>query len=174
MKWLPLFLVTILAAGCGQKPPPAIDIFTAAFMGSVGLLKQHVDAGTDLELRDTLGGSSPLGITAVFGHVDAARYLIESGANLEAKNSDGVTPLIVAAFFGHTDIVRLLIHSGADLTAINPDGNTALDTVAGEWTQELEQLYLFIGEALKIPLNIEKIKLARPGIADALSAAIEE
>ncbi len=32
-----------------------MDIFTAAVMGNVGLLKQHVEAGTDLELRDSLG-----------------------------------------------------------------------------------------------------------------------
>jgi len=70
--------------------------------------------------------------------------------------------------------VRLFIHSGANLKATNRDGDTALEAVAGEWTPELEQMYKFIGEAWKMPLNIEKIRLARPEIAEALSAAMEE
>ncbi|KAG0363032.1 Glycerophosphoryl diester phosphodiesterase family-domain-containing protein [Gamsiella multidivaricata] len=55
---------------------------------------------------------TPLSIACRLGHVDAARLLVQFGANLNAQDEDGESCLIIASKNGHTECVRLLI-SGA-------------------------------------------------------------
>jgi ankyrin repeat protein len=52
------------------------------------------------------------------GHVDAARLLIERGANLEAREAwHGQTALMWAAAQGHTEMLKELLARGADVNA---------------------------------------------------------
>ena len=51
------------------------------------------------------------------GHHDICRLLIDKGAQLEAKNTKGLTPLHIAVTQGHIEIVRLLCDRGADIEA---------------------------------------------------------
>lgn len=43
--------------------------------------------------------------------------LLESGANVDSRNSDGATPLYGAAQNGHVGVVRLLLFHRADVNA---------------------------------------------------------
>ncbi len=151
-----------------------VDIWTAASTGEIGLLQQHIEAGTDLDQPNPLTGSTPLGMAIFRGHAAAARVLVESGADIEAKNADGATPLITAAFFGHEDIVRMLIHAGADLDARNRMGFSALQSVDSEWSDEIEGVYKFFERITQVDLDLEAIRAARPGIAEVLRVAAGE
>ncbi len=51
------------------------------------------------------------------GHAPEVRALLDKGANINAKDSQGDTPLHIAAKYGHTDVAALLIAKGADLEA---------------------------------------------------------
>jgi len=64
------------------------------------------------------------------GDVEAAKWLIENGADINAKNNNDYTALINAAINGYTAIVELLIENGADINAKNNNGNTALTLAA--------------------------------------------
>jgi ankyrin repeat protein len=55
---------------------------------------------------------TPLHFAATTGSVDAARLLLQKGADVEAKSKSGVTALMIAATMGHTDVVRLLVQEG--------------------------------------------------------------
>ena len=46
---------------------------------------------------------------------EICQYLIDNGADLEAKSSIGRTPLHLCSLRGHEKIVRLLINNGADI-----------------------------------------------------------
>ena len=153
--------------GCG-KQKPAMDTWTAAGTGNLGVIEQHVAADSDLNARESDGGSTPLIVAALFGQTEAARMLIENGAKLETKNNDGATALHVAAFFCHPETVALLLASGADVNARNIRGETPLDTVSGRWSPALEGVYVTIAGALQIPLDIERIKRVRPWMARLL------
>ncbi|KAF9203827.1 Glycerophosphocholine phosphodiesterase [Haplosporangium sp. Z 27] len=52
---------------------------------------------------------TPLSIACRLGHVEAARLLIQFGANLDAQDDDGESSLIIAAKNGHVECARLLI-----------------------------------------------------------------
>jgi hypothetical protein len=107
-------------------------------------------------------------VAATFGQVEAAKLLIEKGANVNAKSNDGATALHGAAFFCQTEIVKLLLAKGAVVDAKNIRGGTPLDAVAGEWSQELEGIYTWIAERLSLQLDLNRIEATRPKVAALL------
>jgi len=167
-------LVIALLVVYGQIGPqsafgaPSIDIWTAAAKGNIEAIKQHLAAGTDLNAKQPTGGSTPLMIAALLGQNEAAKLLIEKGANVNAGNNEGSTALLIAAFFCRTETVKLLLSKGADVNAKNIREETPLDTVAGSWSPELEGIYKYIAGLLQIQLDIERIKANRPKIAAML------
>ena len=54
-----------------EVEPPSVDIHTATFLGNTKALKQHIDAGSDLNVKDQYG-STPLIIATTFGKTDIA------------------------------------------------------------------------------------------------------
>jgi hypothetical protein len=48
------------------------------------------------------------------GHEAVVRLLLEKGAELESKDSEGQTPLSWAAAKGHEAVVQLLLEKGAE------------------------------------------------------------
>ena len=60
------------------------------------------------------------------GNLDTVQILISNGAELNAKDQDGITPLMWASSYGYSDIVKMLIVNGADVNAIDNNGETPL------------------------------------------------
>ena len=58
---------------------------------------------------------------------DTIKYLIEQGANINAKNDLGCTALMsAAAYKSNFNVVRYLVEQGADIHIKNRFGHTAL------------------------------------------------
>ena len=75
---------------------------------------------------------------AVFaGHGDLARQLIERGADIDAKSSNGSSVLMMAIYEGREELARLLIEKGADRSVKNDWGDGAL-----EWAMRNNNLKL--------------------------------
>ncbi len=53
-------------------------------------------------------------------------YLLDNGANINIKNTDGTTPLMIASTYNQFEIVKLLVQRSADINAKDNDGNTAI------------------------------------------------
>ena len=75
---------------------------------------------------------------------EIAKFLIDNGANVNARDHIENTPLHDAAGAGHREIVAMLISKGADLNARNKDGKTPID-LASEWQQETVDLLRKLG-----------------------------
>ena len=71
-------------------------------------MKQHLAAGTDVNVKGGFADGTPLHYAAANGHKEIAELLIEKGADLNAKDEDGGTPLDVAISFNRTEIAALL------------------------------------------------------------------
>lgn len=70
----------------------------------------------DVNCHGRLWGDTPLHVVVVWGDVEAARALVNAGADVNARGEDGYTPLHEAVSFENIELVRLLLDAGA-----NPD-----------------------------------------------------
>lgn len=89
--------ITIVAQEPDPKPVSLMgDIWTAARKGDLTALQQHIDAGVDIDGRDEEHQSTPLHHAAYYGQVETVKWLVEKGAEKNARNNDEITPLDAA------------------------------------------------------------------------------
>ena len=69
---------------------------------------------------------TPLPYMARFGSVDDVRRLLDAGADVDVRDSDGDTPLHGAAILSRFEVVALLLEAGAEVNARRSDGITPL------------------------------------------------
>jgi len=90
---------------------PVISIHGAVEEGNVEAVKQHLVAGTDINL-DLGGGWTPLHSATDSGHKEIVELLIVNGANVNAE-AYGATPLDIAMELEQHEIADILSEHGA-------------------------------------------------------------
>jgi len=68
---------------------------------------------------------TPLHAAAASGSVNVAQILLESGAEVDSRNSCGNTPLHIACLNGHSNVCSELTYYGADINALNYRGQVS-------------------------------------------------
>ena len=119
-----------------------VDVFAAAATGRVSELAEA------LAQPGTIGaysydGWTPLHLAAFFGELDAARLLVEAGADLQAvsRNSMANTPLHAATAGKHQAVAVMLLEQGADPTVVDAGGYTpARIAVENQLTEVVQAL----------------------------------
>lgn len=96
----------------------------AALLNKTEVMKSLIDQGADIGLFDNVVGGTPLLWAVANGKEDAALYLIERGADIDAHRD--TTPLSHAAFGGHLAVVNLLLEAHAAIEMECVEGNRAL------------------------------------------------
>lgn len=85
------------------------------------------------------GGLTPLLFAARHGSLEAARALIEAGADLNLSDPDGINPMVLAIRNGHYDVAALLVEKGANVNAGDRGNRTplymAVDMHSLDWIQ---------------------------------------
>lgn len=97
---------------------------------NVDLVQALLDAGADVNKKDTLG-RTPLLIACQNGHLDVARMLLKKGAQINEADTGGDTPLMQACKADANKaaaMVKLLLDNGALLDCCNKQGNTPVIT----------------------------------------------
>lgn len=147
-----------------------INIHQAVMSNNIKDVKAYIAAKKDINLKDPMGGSSPLITAALFGRTEIAKLLIEAGANINQINNDGSTALHTSALFCHTDIVKMLLQKGANKTIKNKYGSTAYNTVAGTYAS-MKPVYEMMEKMLGpigLKLDYAHLEKTRPMIANLL------
>ena len=178
-------LLLLLATACGQSgntskdqasiaadskssvAAPEMNIHAAILADNIEVVRQHIAAGTDINQKDPMSGSTPLITASSFGKEKIAKVLIDAGADLSLKNNDGASSLHTAAFFGRVEIVQLLLDAGADKSITNNFGATPRETVMGSF-EELKPIYEMLQQQLGplgMQMDLQEIEKVRPVIA---------
>ena len=99
--------LVVWCAGCGPGAP-GTPLPEAAKRGDLRLVKQHIAAKSDLNLRDA-AGLSAAHHAAIRGDVPMLQALATGGANLEIANNVGKTPLDLARINGKAPAAKYLM-----------------------------------------------------------------
>ena len=146
---------------------PKMNLQSAIISGNLEIVKQHIEAGTDINKKDPMGGSTPLITASTFGKIAIAKALIDANADPDIKNNEGSTALHAAAFFCHIEIVQMLIDAGADKTIKNNHAATARQSVNVAFA-EMKPVYEMIQQQLEpfgLKLDLNDLEKTRPVIA---------
>ncbi len=94
--------------------PGGLSIFDAAKAGAVERIREILAASPKLvSVKDTAFGATPLHWAALRGQVEAARVLLDQGADAAAVNNDGETPLDVARRAKRASVEKLLTETSS-------------------------------------------------------------
>jgi ankyrin repeat protein len=129
---------------------PELDVFEAAALGRAERLRELLDE--DPSRANAFGddGFHPLGLACFFGRVDAARLLLERGADVNAlsTNEHVQTAAIHAGAAAAGDeatryeLVKLALEHGADPNLPEGGGFRAIDAARQNGDARVEQLLL--------------------------------
>lgn len=112
-------LVILWQIGCVDSS------YNAAKRGDLPALKHSLSSHNDIDEFNSKG-INLLSIAAYHGNGSVVRYLLELGANPNARNARGHTPLFFAARGGDLTATSILLDNGAELDHKDVDGETAV------------------------------------------------
>lgn len=108
------------------------------------------------QLKPGGGGYSALHLAARFGHVDAARLLLDNGATLDIKSlATGGTPLHTAASASQLDMAKFLLKRKANPEIFDKAGSTPLMLAVSRADDDMVEVLVDGGAApnVKSPVN---------------------
>lgn len=121
----------------------ATAFWRAASSTDLAAMKLLVAYGANPDLP-TLDGTSPLEAACGIGWgyhysmnapdytwMDAVKYLVRLGADVNHADNRGYTPLHGAAYIGNDELIQYLVDHGADVKAVAKDKNTVADMANG-------------------------------------------
>ncbi len=147
----------LIAAGA------VLDIFEAAAVGDVQLLRDLVTRTPHCVNGFSPDGFQPLGLAAFFRQTEAALFLLENGADpiSASRNSQRVAPLHSAASSDSVRIAEALIARGANVNARQQAGYTPLHAAVQNGSVEMVQLLIrngadcsAVNEAGQVPKDV--------------------
>ena len=114
-----------------RSPGVFTAMHLAAYAGLSWLLSKLVESGyaSDIHSRDSFG-NQPLLWAARNGYGEAVSILLAAGAQVAAKNNEGVTALYWAACHGHQSVIQQLLDRGANCRPKDKIGWTPLHRAA--------------------------------------------
>jgi ankyrin repeat protein len=149
-------LLNALHRGDGERvaellaQDPELNVFEAAAFGRADRLRELLDQDPELANAYDDDGFQPLGLACFYGHVDAARVLLDRGAdpNTLSRNEHIKTNALHAAAASENkgpepryELCKLLLDYGAD-PSIPQGGNDfrAIDAARMNGDEALERL----------------------------------
>lgn len=159
----------------GVDPNKSSALALATSMGKLEATRVLLEAGASIERVCTRNQMDALFNAVDRGEATVVGLLIEYGANLESRDSDGMTPLAYAAYFRRPEAAEVLLNHGANIDALS-QGLTALSFAIDEGKVPMVKLLLENGADLTItnePLLLRILKSNRIHNQEADAAIVE-
>ncbi|MCI3920960.1 ankyrin repeat domain-containing protein [Paenibacillus sp. TRM 82003] len=109
-----------------------VTIHEAAALGDDITLQYMLNMEPSLIMTHSFDGWTPLHLAAFFGGLEAAKLLLERGADVNAQSTNPMrnAPIHAAAAGNRTNMIELLLQHGADPNAKQNGGWTAIQQAA--------------------------------------------
>jgi uncharacterized protein len=122
-----VFVVALVASMflAAESPAEAAELRAAATRGDSAAIARLIAARDPLDGKDGQGQTALL-LAVAGGHTDAAKALIDAGADINAVATNRDTPWLLAGARGRTEILRHMIPRGPNLALRNRFGGSAL------------------------------------------------
>lgn len=124
------------------------NIYFSALVGDLEALKKYVNEGGDVNARRSEGQAQYYSLADTLLHVatwrdsvEAVEFLLEQGADIEARDGQEATPLHDTAW-RRPKTTQLLIQKGADVQVKDCVRNTPLHNAVAAESEEIIQLLL--------------------------------
>lgn len=131
-------------------------IYTASENGSLEVLevvskKAKLNLASVANLYNYDEGKNALSIAVEKGNFDIVQFLVNTGVDIEIRNTSGETPLLTAARLSNDEIVSYLLKNGADTKVMDNEGRdiTYYKVKVNNPSKTIE-FYTFIDEVKKI------------------------
>lgn len=102
-------------------------LFVAVAKNNVQDIKALLHKEADINAQDSRNGYTPLIYAVKNNKINAVRYLITRGANLNKQAFDGNTALHIAMMTGNLQITEILLSANPDINIVNNQGYIAFD-----------------------------------------------
>lgn len=123
----------------------AYDACAAAGLDDTGRLEALMATNPDLALSSGPFGMTPLHWASRAGSLRSLQWLLDRGAEVDARNDAHRTSMQLAAEWGRAEAVKLLAAGGADLNAQDRKGRTPLHRATYEGHAESAEALLAAG-----------------------------
>ena len=149
--------VTTLAAAGQEATEEEQAFLDAAMDGDVQGVRESLDSGIDVNVTYDDEGVSALMQAAAGSHAELVKFLLEAGAEVDARTSDGMTAFLIAVDAcgsNHGDleieepywkVMRLLAGAGADVNAEDGDGQNAMAIATSYGDERLVKVLAELG-----------------------------
>ena len=137
-----LLSIAILNLLPGARARRQTHFARAAADGNVRSMRLLQMAGARINTQGSC--CAPLLLAAGEGRLDAVRYLLDQGADVNARDERGRSALTEAAFYGNAPVIKELILRGADINVVSDQG-TALDIATSTKHEDAVELLKHYG-----------------------------
>ena len=139
-----------------------LPIHYAIFYSLPRIMRKLVLDGADVNSKD-IYGKTPLIVVINFSiheHVEDVQFLLDHGAEVNARDDSGFTALMYASGRARVQTVQALLDNGADLEAQNGNGETALILASSVRHTEMVHLLLDRGALIDSPIGEKALGFA--------------
>ena len=143
----------------------SFDMHTAACQNRVGILKELIRQGEDVNKISDVGYPAPLQLACGWGSSEVALLLIDAGPDLGSQAEFHPPPLFCAAGAGLTNVFEVLLQKGADTNQLNFQGQTAVHYVlvqdlVGDQTRS-DQAAWIVEKLIRAGTNVNIVDMDR-------------